>query len=498
MRQAILSANAKGGTNRIEFALDGFAPFIIAPDDTLPPITAAVTIDATTQPGYKDRPLIALSAVFVYSGADPGLEFDASGGAVKGLSVVGFGGAGILIKGANNCRVDRCFLGLLPDGSAPFANTYGVALANANSATVTNCVLSGNSYGAYVSGNSGGNTFQNCVVGMDIAGGQPAPNVYGLIFDGANVRNNSITNGLISGNSVSGLTFMNGASANTAQSCQIGLSAFYDVMPNGADGVDILNAPNNQLFNNLIVGSPQYGILISGSAATGNLATGNVIYDSLEGVSIEAGANGNRFGAPGQNANLLLGNFDSGIRIVGAGSSGNIIANNTISGNSGNGALIASSNNSLTGNQITGNVLCGIYAAPLPTGGFPSGISWLSNVIHDNGDLGIRLSGSGASGANHLQAAPLILSANSNSTQSFLYARLNSAPNTTYTVQFFATLNPDPSGYGQADALLGSGSLTTDSTGAGSISLGGAPRRHGRVCFRRRDFFQWRLVGIFA
>jgi len=61
LRQAVLDSNAQtGGTNRIDFAIPGTGVQTIALGSPLPPITASVLIDGTTQPGFAGTPLIAL------------------------------------------------------------------------------------------------------------------------------------------------------------------------------------------------------------------------------------------------------------------------------------------------------------------------------------------------------------------------------------------------------------------------------------------------------
>src|SRR4051794_23894067 len=60
LRQAILDADAAGEASTITFAIPGAGVHTIAPGSELPAVTAAVTIDATTQPGYQGRPLIEL------------------------------------------------------------------------------------------------------------------------------------------------------------------------------------------------------------------------------------------------------------------------------------------------------------------------------------------------------------------------------------------------------------------------------------------------------
>src|SRR5262249_49842603 len=50
-------------------------------------------------------------------------------------------------------------------------------------------------------------------------------------------------------------------------------------------------------------------------------------------------------------------------------------------------------------------------------------------------------------------------------------ATLNSLPNTSFLIQFFTSVLPDPSGYGQGQTLLGSQIAATDSSGNATIVL---------------------------
>ena len=47
----------------------------------------------------------------------------------------------------------------------------------------------------------------------------------------------------------------------------------------------------------------------------------------------------------------------------------------------------------------------------------------------------------------------------------------NSAPNTTYTLEFFANDSCDPSGYGEGQTVLGSEDVTTDANGDATFGL---------------------------
>jgi hypothetical protein len=126
------------------------------------------------------------------------------------------------------------------------------------------------------------------------------------------------------------------------------------------------------------------------------------------------------------------------------------------------------------GNIIAFNALNGISDS-----GANGPNSWaiLGNSIHDNGALGITLQGCGTktptpndpgdtdTGANNLQNYPVITSVSISGGTLNVAATLNSAPNTTYRVEFFANGASDPSGFGEGQIFLGFKNVTTDSTG---------------------------------
>src|SRR5262249_46461916 len=120
---------------------------------------------------------------------------------------------------------------------------------------------------------------------------------------------------------------------------------------------------------------------------------------------------------------------------------------NTIAYNAGAGVLVLDS--ASTGDQVRGN---SIYA---------------------NGALGIDLGGDGVTlndpsdtdtGPNNLQNYPIIDVARHGSNTRVL-GHLNSTPNTTLTLDFYASASADPSGYGEGQRYLGSAQVTTDASG---------------------------------
>ncbi|HMB03892.1 MAG TPA: right-handed parallel beta-helix repeat-containing protein, partial [Isosphaeraceae bacterium] len=113
----------------------------------------------------------------------------------------------------------------------------------------------------------------------------------------------------------------------------------------------------------------------------------------------------------------------------------------------------------------------------------------LSNSIFSNAGLGIDLGSngptrndsSGHAGPNHFQNFPDLTSVDASGGTTTVTGTLNSAPSTTYTIQFFANAAADPSGFGQGQQFLGQLVVTTDGSGNASFSaVLTAPLQAGR------------------
>lgn len=94
------------------------------------------------------------------------------------------------------------------------------------------------------------------------------------------------------------------------------------------------------------------------------------------------------------------------------------------------------------------------------------------NSIYGNGGLGIDLNDDGPSvndtgdadtGPNNIQNYPEISLAVRGSTD--IEGDLNASPNEVYTLEFFYSTTPDPSGYGEGEVYIGSTTVTTDLSG---------------------------------
>ena len=93
----------------------------------LPAITAPLTIDGTTQPGYSDTPLIELDGAGAGAGAS-GLTLAGNGITVKGLIISGFSGDGIEVTG-NDDLVESSYIGIDSTGTKAMGNgEAGVAI----------------------------------------------------------------------------------------------------------------------------------------------------------------------------------------------------------------------------------------------------------------------------------------------------------------------------------------------------------------------------------
>jgi parallel beta-helix repeat protein len=130
---------------------------------------------------------------------------------------------------------------------------------------------------------------------------------------------------------------------------------------------------------------------------------------------------------------------------------GTIIEGNSVHSNTGAGIVITAG----TGNRIQGN------------------------SIYDNGGLGIDLGGNGITpndagdtdtGPNNYQNFPVLASVLGGSTTR-IQGSLNSTPDTTFILDFYASSGADPSGYGEGERYLGAASVTTDAVGNGSFDV---------------------------
>ena len=239
-------------------------------------------------------------------------------GNVNGIAIAGTTGSGDVIEGNLIGTADgttaftHVNIGVNLDGAA--GNTIGGADSQARN------IISGSQFGVYIGSGSTGNNVQGNYIGADVNGNAPLANVYGVYIDG--------TSGNVTGNVIGGTT----AGARNV------------ISGNTGDGVDITGggATGNVVEGNYI------GTNAAGSAGLGN---------GRFGVDIYAGASGNTIGGATTGAgNIISDNASDGVRISDAGTNGNVVEANVISGNGGYAVAIASGAQADVSGSVTGDV----------------------------------------------------------------------------------------------------------------------------------------------
>jgi hypothetical protein len=438
LRQAILDANFHAGQDTITFAIPGSGVQSIHLLSPLPVVAEGITIDGTNQPGYGGTPLIELQGTAAGPGAN-GLTMGSvgrtgSGSTIEGLVIDGFRGNGIELD-ASGCLIAANYIGTDPSGSTASANGSGVYVYGGNNNTIggTNAAQRN-----VISGNGGD--------GIDL-----------LYTSGDVIQSNYIgtnaTGTAAVGNPGYGIDSY-GTSAVT-----VGGSGAGNVLSGNGIGV-IVNSSGNWLVQGNHIGTN----------ATGTAAVGNRL-----GLFIAAGVNNTIGGtAPGA-GNVIAGNTADGM-LINAGAQGNLVEGNYIGtnsvganlGNSGNGILV----DAFASNNVLGEVGAGNLIAFNGAAGVSIGVTYDSNVgvvgnairgnsIHDNGAVGIVLA---TPAANNNQSSPTLTAASAGANP-HISGNLQSAPNSTYSVDFYANAGLDASGLGEGQRYLGSISVTTNDSG---------------------------------
>jgi hypothetical protein len=422
LRGAITTANAMPGPDLISFKI---APGVvtISPHLALPTITDAVVIDGTPPLAAGAVQQVVLSGASAPAGTN-GLTITAGDTTVQILTINGFaGGSGILITGpaATNDVVAACFLGTDADGTVAVANFNGVTITGGasnnavGSLAVSSNVISGNTASGVLLAGAGttGNQVVNSSIGLNLDETALPNGVAGVLITGGASGNsvgdttNPETGNIISGNGVSGVQISGtGTTGNRVVNNYLGLNVLgmaagngYGVLiSGGASGNTVggttINAPN------VISGNMAIGVRIQDAGTTGNVVAGNFIGTNVDGsaavpnvvgVQIQGGASGNTVGGTAALArNVISGNSADGVLIKEAGTTGNVVAGNSIGTNAAGAAALPNGTADLPGEGVlilggaSGNTIGGTAAS-------------LGNVISGNLGVGVRIDDPGTS-----------------------------------------------------------------------------------------------------
>jgi hypothetical protein len=339
------------------------------------------------------------------------------GGTVAGAGNVisgnGANGVAILQAGTNGNHVSGNTIGLDVTGTVDLGNTtFGVAVAQSASGNVIGesggrNIISGNDMAGVriVDQNTDNNLVQLNYIGLDVTGTLPRPNSQqGVILDsGAGAATGNTIGGVglgnvISGNGSYGIQVRQLMTGTLIVGNRIGTDASgMSPVPNGADGVYIDGAAGNTVggsavgAGNVISGNTQDGLSLVGAGALSNIVQGNLIGtdatgaaalpNAVDGLRIDSGASLNTIGGTAAGAgNVISGNGDDGVYIGDSSASGT--TGNVLEGN-----FIGTD---ATATVVLGNATHGISLGPIAGNTIGGTAAGAGNVIAYNGARGIR------------------------------------------------------------------------------------------------------------
>ena len=523
LRQAMLDANAAAGLDTIAFNIAD-ATRTIVPATVLPPIVSPVIIDATTQPGFAGVPIVEISGTSIAGAGNDGLKIWAGGTIIRGLVINRFSGDGIEIATNGNNFIEGCRIGTGLSGTNDLGNTFsGIFITNSAhnviggaSAAQQNVISGNNQHGVHIGGT---NSFNNVVLRNLIGLGATGSNIVANSLNGVLIfqsRSNVIGNvsaaagNVISGNTQNGVRIENtNAWGNLVLGNLIGLEITGTTnRANGNNGVYLFNAPSNSVGNatataaNIISGNAQAGVRIEGAPASANVVQGNLIGldvsgqldrgNTQDGIIVINAPGSILGGATAGAGNLISGNNDDGIELQNIATAFSVVRGNFIGttasnpalalGNGGHGLQITSNARTNTiggtgageGNVIAFNVGDGIFVNAGTNNAFRA------NLIYANTGLGIDLSANGVTtndvndadaGPNQLQNFPILSAVTNSVSGTEIRGTFQGAASQLINLDFFANVQCDPTGNGEGQTYLGSGTVTTDGAGNGSFTV---------------------------
>ena len=242
LREAISAANNNVGPDAIVFNIGGGGHQTIQVLAALPAITGDLTLDATTQTGYAGIPLIELDGSLAGAGAD-GLRISGGNTIIRGFAINRFAGHGVSITAAGGNIIESNYIGTDVTGLIDLGNGGAGIVVDGNGNIIRNNLISGNDgHGIQLAAGASNNTIRGNLIGTDATG--------------------------------------TGALGNLGDGIRLGAGASGSIIGGTAAGQ-----------GNTIAFNTGGGIVLEGSAGTGNAIRRNVIFENSQ-LGIDLGADG--------------------------------------------------------------------------------------------------------------------------------------------------------------------------------------------------------------
>ena len=378
--------------------------------------------------------------------------------------------------------------------------------------------------GNLISGNDGNGIhiedgFEHTIQGNSIGTTADGMTSLGNSLNGVQVTKsprNVIDGNLVSGSILAGVLIEEPLSTeNLVSNNSIGTNLHGMAAIPNYTGVSVSEASHNQITGNIVSGNLNAGVLFLRAAEnlmTGNMlgvgSDGNTVVPNRIGVSLASSRDNSIGGVETAQRNVVSGNSTSGVSVNGN-SSGNHLLGNFIGTNAAGDAPVGNLsygvhlafgpqdniigtdgdgiNDMMEGNVIAYNGDTGVGIIH----SFTRNDSIRGNSIHSNGGLGINLHTDGVtlnddgdldSGPNGLQNFPEISSANAGQ-ETGISGQLDSTPNTTFIIDFYANTLADPSGFGKGAIWLGFTEATTNNSGIARLSFSSSVELAGAGTF---------------
>lgn len=346
LREAVAAANADNMPSAIHFAFTGSAPFVIQLATPLPAISDAGTIiDGSSQAGFSPGDII-IDGGLLTGGNESGLLIDANNTSVFGLHIRNFSLNGIEIKSGQNIQI----------GSLQAEKTNIIGGNQQSGVAIKMGVREVKIEGNYLGTGSDGVSENGNGVGIS------------LIGTGAGIEAAEIRGNLISGNLEDGV-FGQQLNDLLIDDNRIGTDASgLNALPNRGNGVQLIDC------NNVQIGLPGAGNLISGNRANGLLISRADLSINIDQVAVQANKIGTDvagiFPLGNRQSGVDCSQIESGLIIGGVGAGeGNLIADNN------NGLSLNNCKNS----NIQGNFIGVDASGQINMGNNIAGIALLSS-----------------------------------------------------------------------------------------------------------------------